>query len=100
MIISIDDCDVRVDLTMFVASNEPLIDEPHADEPHADEPRVSVLNLKLLLFWPSDPEVWFAQVKAQFSTCGISDTLPLTTDSLNSSFSAQRRLLDVSYSNS
>ena len=48
---------------------DPPADPPAERAPSA--PTVSAVSIKLPPFWPTNPEVWFAQVEAQFITRGV-----------------------------
>ena len=52
---------------------------------------LSTVSVKLPPFWPSDPEVWFLQVEAQYSTQGIKTRFNYIVGSLSSEVATEVR---------
>lgn len=51
-----------------MTEEEHVRDVPAAPTASTATATVANVSIKLLPFWPSDPEVWFAQVEAHFTT--------------------------------
>ena len=61
----------RGTLTRELYTTLKTIKELESTTTAAATPTIATTSIKLPPFWPADPEVWFVQVEAQFTTKGI-----------------------------
>ena len=66
-----------------------MADDEPADQPAGRPAPLAAVSVKLPPFWPADPEVWFAQVEAQFTCRGITGRFDHVISSLNPEFAIE-----------
>ena len=64
---------ILVTRTFPMAEDTPAPLQLGAASPPLQPATVSAVSIKLPPFWPADPQVWFAQVEAQFATRNITN---------------------------